>query len=71
MGASIIVCVSLFKLGMLFCSSKCPFTFLLNLRWLMLKKFSLINPLFRGYVKWNLHFEINSHQVLKYNEAIC
>ena len=37
MGASIRVCVSLFKLGMLLCcSSKCPFYIALDLCWLML-----------------------------------
>ena len=39
-GARTRACVSLFKLGMLCCSSKCPF--LLDLCWLMLKKFRLI-----------------------------
>ena len=39
-GASIRVCVSLFKLGTLCCSSKCQF--LLDLCWLMSKNFRLI-----------------------------
>ena len=38
--ASIIVCVSLFKLRMLCCSSKCPFLYLC---WLMSKNFKLIS----------------------------